>query len=273
MGQHLLREVLDTRYFYISIDTDFIHVMDTIMRLREDPNAEYFAGNDAQEAVFQDVIRGEEITFDMQDVRITSDCTMSISNATRRGIHFVDTKNPDRNALLLENRNRQAVTDAIDLPAYTATSDPIEYINNLRSDVVYKMPIDMTKVNISLIVLIALARPKVQFAMDNSHGVIFDYMADAITLPVLCKYTEFYYHTPEGIEVLTLTNGTLSTQRRGHCSIAEACEAGSLIPTVFGRERLITDPDWERLANMCLSALNAYKQAMPKTLGEVLKGV
>ena len=50
---------------------------------------------------------------------------------------------------------------------------------------------------------------------------------------------KFYYHSPEGIEILKLENGKVFTQRLGYCTIAEACETGSLVPTVFGREKLI----------------------------------
>lgn len=273
MGQHLLKDVLGTRYFYVSIDKDFTHVVYTITCLQKDPEASYFAGNDAQEALFQDVKAGNPITIDIREMRITSDCTLSINNAMLHGIQFVDTKSTRRNAILQESAKRHAVDNTVNLPIYNPVDDPVEYIKSLDKNVVYKLPAKLSKLDIALIILATMTRPKLQFAMENNHGVILDQVADVITLSVLCKYTEFYYHSPEGIEVLKMENGLIYTQRRGLCSLAEACEAGSLVPTALGREKLIRDPDWEPLVTLCLSALNASRQSRPKTLREVLKGV
>lgn len=273
MATHLLKELLDTRYFYISIEKDFSHVTHTVSELASNKSYPYFAGNDAQQKLFEDVIAGNDIVFDICDMRITSDCTPLITNAIRKGFKFIDSKDDYRNGLLVGNQSRKPVPEAVPLPKYNPTTDPVKYIRELDKNVIYELPKHMSNLDIALVILITMSRPKIQFTLDTAQGVVFDTVAEVITVSVLCNYTEFYYNSPEGIEVLKLEGNMLHTQRRGWCSIVEACEAGSLVPTAFGKEKLINNPMWEPLVNVCLAAVNSSHKASPKTLRDVLKGV
>ena len=245
--------------------------MNTILSLKQDASYEYFAGNGAQEALFQDVIAGNEFVIDCAKTRITSDCTPLLSNATVNGINFIDSILPWRDAILRENSKRKPVSDTLPLPAFDTKEDPVTWVRNLNKDVVYTLPPNINILMTSLVILATLSRPKLQFALTTADGVIFDTISELITVSVLCHYDEFYYHSPEGIEILKLENGKVFTQRLGYCTIAEACETGSLVPTVFGREKLINDPNWDPLVSVCLSTINSMRQAKAITLRDVLE--
>lgn len=273
MATYLLRDVLDTRYLYVSIITDFAHVFDTIQQLKADKEFKYFAGNNFQKQVFEDVIAGNELVFDTRDCRMTSDFAPYVTNAIRKGFKFIDTKDTRRNRIYEESAKRKPVEDAVLLPKYNPTEDPVEYIKRLDKNVVYALPLNLSNAEIALIILATMSRPKLQFALGATHGVILDTVAEVITISVLSNYTEFYYCSPEGIDIVQLEGNAVYTQRRGLCTLAEACEAGSLVPTVFGSKKLIADPMWEPLVTVCVAAVNSSRQASPKSLYEVLKGV
>lgn len=274
MSEFKMKELLGTQYLYISILKDMNHVFNTIRELRRDKDYAYFAGNSSQEQLFQEVKAGTPVTIDISQMKITSDCTRDLANAQMDGIDIVDRLNPQRNRLLTINTERRSVhPETVKLPEYDASMDLIQFVKSLNKDVVYQLPPALNEQTTALVILATLVRPKLQFELRTNHGTILEAVSDIIPVSVLSKYDEFYYYSPEGIEIIKATDGMVQTQRGGLCTISEACECGSLVPTVFGQKQLHKDPDWEPLMKVCLHVLNSMKVQKETSLDDILKGV
>lgn len=272
---YMIKELVDTRYLYVSIGKDLEHLLDTCKQLRSNPEFNYFSGNALQEKLFQDVKAGDDPVFDFADTKITTDvANLSVLRFVTSEFKVIDSKDAKRDSVFKESQRRLACTyeNVTIFPDWQVRQSPKDYIKNLRLDCTYVLPTSTTQQIKALVIMATILRPKLKFVINNVQREIFDYIAPFLTPEVLEKYDEFYYSTPEGIEVLKLVDGLLDTQRLGKVPILEAASAGHLVPTAFGTERLYEDPAWRPIFDSCYGVLQQCERERKKNLFEVING-
>lgn len=273
MGQKKLfrvKELFNTRFIYITFCKDFTYLLENCIHLQTDKNWPYNAGNNVQEELYAAVLNGDTPVFDLGDCVITTDASSLIFKYQDKGFIFIDTKNQARHSILAENTRRVAESpETTLLPKFDMRTSIVDYINSLDSTKVYMYP-ENSELYRSLIILIAMSRPKVKIVMDNVMAKILTTVSSLLPMDVIKQYDEFYYYTQEGIEILKLDNGILHTQRLGDVAPEVASHGGYLVPTVFGRERLLDADGWEAVFNKSLKSVNNLIKLRPRTLREIL---
>ena len=273
MGQQKVfrvKELFNTRFIYITFCKDFTYMLENCIRLKDDKTWQYNAGNEVQEELYAAVLNGDTPVFDLKDCVLTTDASLLIFKYQDKGFIFIDTQDAARHRILEENTRRIAeLPETVVLPKFDMRKSIVDYINSLDSSLVYEYP-ENSELYRSLIILIAMTRPKVKIVMDNVMAEVLTTVSSLLTLEVLRKYDEFYYYTQEGVEILKLDNGILHTQRLGDVPLEVASHGGYLVPTVFGNQRLMNSEDWEPVFNKALKSVNNLIKLRPRTLREIL---
>lgn len=266
-------ELVGTRFLYVTIGIDLKYVLHCCERLKADSSAMLNAGNDVQEKLHNAVRAGEEPIFDLCECNITSDISQIIFEWQDKGWSFTDSKDDYRRFILEENerRKREKPDEIVPMPEFKLNGSIVDYIKYLRTDVVYIYP-SATDLYFALVIMTALLRPTVKFEMDNVMAKVLDIISSSLPISLLNEYTEFYYHTTEGVEILTANDGKVMTQRLGEVTIEKASYGGYLVPTAFGREVLYKTPGWNIVFKNALDFVNRSKELRAKTLREVLVG-
>ena len=270
--QFKLVDLYNTKYFYVTYRADLVYLFNTCIELRKDRNFNYNIGNEKLGQVYDAVKSGAPVQFDLAGAKITSDVLPKIREYSERGIEFIDTKDSWRNNILKINRERMAIDTSgfVELPKYDPKTNVKDYIVNLSKDTTYKLPLGDSDIYVPLTIMILMVRPAIKINL-NAYGYdLFNYVGSKLTLEDLRKYKEFYLTTSEGIQVVDFSTGKIPVQKVGECSIEEALTFGTLVPTVFGKERLVEDKDWEFIFKDCLNMLNRYRTTRKQTIAEIL---
>lgn len=267
-----LRDLYNTRYFYITYQKDLVYLFSTILDLQNDQTISYNVGNNALGKVFDAVKVGAKLEFDLASTKITPDVLMTIKTYAEKGIVFVDTEDSLRDYILKENRRRMQIdtSDFVTLPTYTGESLVKEYIVSLDKNTKYKIPNHDEDIYIPLVYMIMVTRPKIVIDLGGQCTAFFEFVGSKLTVHDLNKYKEFYYTSPEGTMIVDFSNGDVNLQRIGYCNIERALTTGTLVPTVLGKERLLDEDCWFVIFRLCLNILNGYRATRKKTLSEVL---
>lgn len=265
-----LRELFNTRFLYRTFCEDLRNLFRNVVTLREDPSADITSPNELHNRVYTFTKCANPVQFDLADTKISPDVTPIIMEYTRKGIEFVDTKDPLRNEIMKINRERckAVVTNTTPLPEFVTDTSLKDYLNSLSKEVVYVVPNSNDDVYIPLTYLISVCRPSVQLDVNSVFNRLLTFVASHFTVDELCKYKNFYYVTQHGIREVDYSNGTISTQKFGDVDMMQALTCGMLVPTVFGRERLIDKEVWKDIAGSCLRKLNNYRATNKLTLAD-----
>lgn len=270
--QFKLSEIYNTRYLYLPFNKDLVYLFDTFLKLKKDSGYEHNVGNAMLGRVFDAAKSGTPVEFDLADIKLTPDVSNTIHQFLLKGIDFVDTTNICRNAILQENMRRRGidVSDYTELPEYNASKSIKEYIADLDTSVNYKMPSSKPSVYIPLVIMIFISRPSINIALNNHSADLFNFVSSNLTVADIQDYKEFYYTNSDGTIIVKFENGYTYTEQLGRADMATVLSTGSLVPTVFGKEKLINDEAWRNLFSYCLKRLNNYKASRVKTLNEIL---
>ena len=270
--QFKLVDLYNTKYFYTTFRLDLVYLFNTCLELRKNVNYAYNVGNDKLGKVYEAVKSGTPVQFDLAGAKLTSDIVPKIREYSERGIEFIDTKDKWRDVILRTNRERLSIdtSDYIDLPPYNPSTSVKDYIVSLDKNVTYKLPLNDNDVYIPLVVMILMSRPSIKINLNVHVKDLFNYVGSRLTLADLNKYHEFYLTTPEGTQVVDFSYGKTYVQRLGLCDKEQALTVGTLVPTDFGKKKLVQDEDWKHIFRDCLNIMNRYKSSRKKTIEEVL---
>lgn len=266
-----LTELYNTRYFYKSYYDELNVMFNTIMDLKKDSNTPYFAGSDMQGKIYEAFRLAADVKFDLADAKISSDITGLIRKAARNGIEFIDTKDAYRNTILTVNRERNSIdkSNFIELPPYDPDSTLKDYIGALSTETVYTVPNSSPEIYIPLSYLILASRPSIRLDLNTEAPKFFRYVYERIPQDIFTKYNEFFFTTPEGTMIVDFNSGYIDTQRIGRVTMQEAMTVGTLVPTALGKEKLISNPDWRSLSEICLKSLNNYRATKKQFLSDL----
>lgn len=271
--QFKLVDIYNTRYFYLPFNRDLVYLFDTFLKLQQDKNYPHNDANELLAKVYSAAIAGTDVEFDLADAKLTPDTSKTIQAFTWKGINFVDTKDSNRNAILLENRKRRSidVSDCTVLPEFDINQKIKDYISALDPNVQYSMMPGKSFIYVPLCIMIQIARPSINIVFNYHCSDIMNFVGTNLTTEDLKQYNEFYFTTPEGTQVIKLdSDGKFETSRAGRVDLETALSLGSLVPTVFGKDKLIDEECWRVLFTLCLKKLNHYKSTRTRTLDEVL---
>lgn len=269
-----LKELYNTRYLYKTFTEDMRLMFRTVVDLRNDSNTSYHVGNDLQGKVYESAKAAAPLQFDLADVKLSSDVTPIIQEYARAGIEFIDTQDAKRNEILRTNRERYAVDTSgyVTLPEYNPSQLVSDYIKLLSKDVVYKMPVGKNEIYLPLTFLILVCRPSIRIDLGTVDKAFFRFVYDHIPRDVLDNYTEFYFTTQEGTEIVNFNSGKIVTQRLGEVDFDTALTLGTLVPSVLGQKQLNSDDNWDVPVTLCLNYLTSYRSTQKVTLRELLSG-
>lgn len=270
--QFKLTELYNTRYFYITYRTDLNYLFETCLSLKENRDFQYNVGNESLGKVYDCVKSGAPVQFDLAGAKITSDITAVLRAYAERGIVFIDTTAPWRDNILRTNRERSAIdtSNVVPLPEYNPAEMIRDYINSLDKEKVYTLPINNAQVYVPLAVMILISRPSVKICLQAHCKDLFNFVGSKLTIEDLNRYNEFYLTTPEGTQIVSFESGRVYVQRVGMADRVKALTVGSLVPTCFGRDKLIKDETWRSIFQECLNTMNRYRYTRKKTLMEIL---
>lgn len=267
-----LRDVYNTRYLYLSFRADLSYLFSTYLNLLKNGNGVYNTNADYLAPIFEAAKRGEEVIFDLAEMKITPDCESTIQIYMEQGIKFMDSADPFRNGILEENVRRRDILKGInfvELPVFSVTDSVVEYIQSLDKTVQYKMRADNPELYSYLLYLILVLRPSVTVALTHAGTSFFKFVSSKLTYDDLAKYDEFYFVTSFGVLVVEKKNGMIPTQSRGLVSFETAMTMGSLVPTALGKQRLFEEEPWQSIARVCMNNIAGYKATRKRTLEEL----
>ncbi len=268
-----LTDLYNTRYFYITFQRDLVYLFSTFLELQNNPEYPYNIGNELLGKVFEAAKVGTSVEFDLANAKITPDALMTIKSYAEKGIVFIDTKDAWRDSILKENRRRISVDKSqfVALPLYDGSILVKDYIVSLDNTKTYVAPNGKPEIYIPLLYILQVTRPKVAVDLEGVCTAFFRFVGNRLTLGDLDRYTEFYFTSPEGTMIVDFSQGQTYIQRIGMCDIEHALTAGTLVPTVLGREKLLNDGCWRGIFKTCLSMLNNYRATRKQTLEEILQ--
>lgn len=265
-------DVYNTKYFYITMGKDLNYMWNTCVALRENPEHPYNIGNATLGTIYECFKKGQSVEFDLADARITSDVVPIVMTALRKGIVMCDTLNPDRDVILKTNMERVNLSvTTVPMPEFTVQSSPVDYIKSLEKDCVYLPPVTNPEVYVPLVVMITILRPSVKFCLDNIGDKVLRFVAERLTIPTLKKYPEHYAITPEGIQVVNITNGVYDQRLGEVVDIETASTSAYFVPTEFGSVRLFDDPIFAEIFMECAKLINQYKATKKLVLSDIFK--
>lgn len=267
-----LRELYNTRYFYITYRCDLLYLFSTVVKLRQDPTVSYNVGNELLGKVYDAVKRGEAVEFDVADCRFTPDTIQVIQQYELEGITFCDSKETWRDDLFRTNRERISIdaSSFVELPKYDPAKLIKDYIVELDKETTYKMPVNEVSLYVPIAIMILLSRPSIKLNIDTHCRALFNYVGYRLSVDDLDKYSEFYLTTLEGTQVVDFSNGTVHLQRIGDANVEQALTVGTLVPTVFGKEKLLSEDCWRGVFKSCLNQINGYRATRKQSISEVL---
>lgn len=267
-----LVDLYNTRYFYVTFRADLVYLFNTCLELRKDRNYVYNIGNEKLGEVYDAVKSGAKVKFDLAGAKISSDVVPKIREYSERGIEFIDTKDKWRDNILRVNRERSSIdlNSTEELPVYDASMSIKDYIVSLDNSKTYRIPLGNRDVYVPLVCLILMSRPSIKIYFNVYDKDIMYYVGSKWTLSSLEKFNEFYLTTPEGIQVVDFSNGPVYVQRLGLCSMEQALTVGTLVPTVFGKQKLVKESVWKDIFRDSLNILNRYRTTRKVKLDEIL---
>ena len=269
--QFKLKEIYNTRYLYLPYVLDLNYLFSNIVEIRKNPNHECNAGNALLEQVYNAARVGSPLEFDLADVKLTPDTVRVINNYALQGVMFTDTKDSLRASILRTNRERMAIDKSsyIDLPHYDMNVLVKDYVASLTKDVTYCMPATDSDIYIPLVYIISTVRPSVKLCIGNHSNTFFNFIGSRLPVSLIEKYDEFYFTTKDGTMIVKFVNGKTTVQRYSVVDIEEALTIGTLVPTIFGKERIYKEDGWSSIFKECLDSLNHYRNTRKQTLSEL----
>ena len=272
-----LTDLYSTKYFYITTGKDLTYLFATCDLIRKDPKKEVNAGNKQIEDVFNCFRVGAPVVFDLADGRYTSDISHILLAAQREyGFELIDSVNPWRNAILMENKRRfelykDGVQNTVELPVLRQDEKALDFIKNLQKGVLYRVPVTYPEdIWLQLCVLISIYRPSIQMYLSEREAKFLEFVASRLTLSDLEQYTEFYMVTKQGVQIVDASK-PFYVQRLGYCNLEQAQSVASFVPTDFGRVVLKDVLAFRTIANECVRTLNKYKNTRSITLRELFE--
>lgn len=272
-----LKELYNTKYFYITLGKDLTYLFSTCSQLRRDPSQEVNAGNDQIKQVYDCFRASAPVSFDLADCKFTSDVTRILMTAQRDyQLDFIDTKDTWRNDIFKENKNRFLTRESlqsttVELPELRQDEKALDFIRSLSKDVTYSVPVTyVSDIWVQLCTLISIFRPSIKLYLNDREAILLNFVAARLTLNDLEPYHEFYMVTEQGVQIVD-TNNPLYVQGIGECDLSEAMAVANFVPTDFGRVVLKDVLVFRTIANECINTLNHYKNTRPVFLSELFK--
>ena len=270
-----LTELYNTRYFYVTFSTDLNYLMQTVQKVKENPEAQIHCPSKRFGEIVDSLRRGEELVLDTASARFTKDITPILLQMQRNGITLTDSEIPWRAALYEENstRNAAASMPELPLPELPYSLGIREYITSLSKDIVYTPRHMDQQLQCAIVTAVITARPSVQISDRFLTSGLFQYVQRYIPTEALSFYTKFIAMSNEGVRVLDFSKGTsVFVQGYGYIDLATAIARVPMIPAAFGERVVVRDPNFELLIRKSLNTINLYQQSRKKTLSEVLLG-
>lgn len=274
-----LRDIYNTKYFYISYKKDLVRLFSQFAELQKNPTLHPFAGSAEMEKVFDAARAHAELQLDIADCRFTSDTTPLLLAAQRDyGIVLVDSADKQRDKILKENverLNKYGANDSVireqltELPKLTKTTDPIEWLKSLQKGVLYGVPAGLNdEIWIQLIVLTNIYRPSIQLYLYNRESQVLRWVANHLTPADLEQYDDFYMVTKQGVTEVNRRQD-IYVQELGSVSFDEALTVASFVPKVFGTEVTKNVAAFQMIARTCIRDINKYINSKKVTIEEL----
>lgn len=270
--QFKLTELYNTRYFYVTYCTDLTYLFSTFLKLQKDKTAPYNIGNELLGQVYDAAKSGAPVQFDLANCKLTPDVIPIIRRYAAEGLEFIDTKDSWRNEILATNRQRRSIDVAQfpDLPKYDPSMKVLDYIEALDKNITYRTPTNDANIFIPLLYMILVARPSIKVNIGAHCNDFFTFVGSRLSFSDIEHYDEFYLTTPEGTSIVNFSNGSIYVQNIGLADKEKALTVGTLVPTVFGKEKLLQVDCWRSIFKDCLNQLNGYRATRKQTLEEIL---
>ncbi len=268
-----LIDLFHTRYMYVTYAVDFEYLLRCINSVRADSSAVVHYTGEVFKSIIDSVRKGENVTLDIAEARVTKDIAPYLTRLQRAGITITDSMLPWRKALYEENRSRieNAKAESIQLPKIDYATSITEYISSLRTDIVYTPRTENRELYLALATLVSASRPSVKLSDSFLLGGLFNYVLRHISIASLESYNRFISLTGEGVRILDFeANESVFVQGYGYVDIDSAIANVPMIPAVFGAEKVLHDPTFELLIQESLRAVHDFQQSRPKTLDETL---
>lgn len=269
--QFKLKDLYNTKYFYVSYCKDINYLCLNILELQKNNNHQCNIGNDEIAKVYNAAKNAAEIELDLAGCQFTPDVYNVVLNYIQKGLRFIDTELEWRNEILQLNWNRFRMSvNSIPLPKYSTDMSVPDYIRSLEKDVVYKVPDNDEGIYIHITFLITYTRPSIQLYLGNKVKAFMEYVGSKLILSDLLQFHEFYLTTPEGTRIVDFSKGDVYVQHVGYTDIEGALTSGVLVPTVVGKEKLNKYPCFRRILKDSNDRMNNYIGGRKRKLNEVL---
>lgn len=268
-----LRELMGTRYMYVTMAKDFKYILHTIKALNADANANANVFMPSLEAVFEAAKRKEEIVFDLKECRCTPDFNSVIEEALRTGVSFIDSNDRIREKVLREIERRHDcadVQDAVDLPVFNLREDLSTYLNSLTPGVHYVCNLANNKTTIPLLALILILRPSITVDCSAYMNQLLKYVSARVNKVNYDKYDKFYVSTPEG--VIVMEKSDMFIQEQGEVDLDEIMNSYVVVPFDFGNVGLRNNPDFAHVLEDSMRIITEEQSNLPQKLTSILGG-
>lgn len=271
-----LSTIFETNYFYVTYAADLRYFFNCYEKISQDSTYVPNALTPEMKNVFDAVRNHEELVIDIANARFTPDTSDFILVATNLGIRLVDSTDQNRNSLLQENIRRKNINKEsyVPLPDFDLNLKLNQYVEQcLHAGEKYtcdKIEHDNRQKMTAVVILLSMCLPEVDILIDSTAVDMLKLVSTFLTPTVLQKYKKFYMVTAEEIRSIDFSGGTAFIQGIGDVDLQTAVETVTLVPAVFGTERLISNPDFSTLKSAMLRVLNSMKSSQPKMLDDFL---
>lgn len=190
-------------------------------------------------------------TIDLAGAKLTTAIATLVENATAQGTHtFIDTENPDRDALLKYNAEQAAISKVVDsnkrLLPIPRTDEEVqaELKREYDPNAYYYLGTYNTEYNMLWAILLQAARPDVNLYTKAYVRELF-------------KTIQKYYNPVHyaGKDVMYLEGAAICVQKKASTAF---CTSHICIPAEFGHENLFNIPDWDSPLRTMMKVFLSY---------------
>lgn len=266
-----LTQLLHTRFIYCSMNIDLNYMNNMITAIKDGSESNPHALSPEMEEMFKALLSGESVTIDIAGAKFTPDTTSIIPKLRSNNIKVIDSEDKGRNDILLYNdaalHNSELSKE--ELPALDSDMKTSDYIKALRTDIIYKLPVDNITMYTALACMINIVRPKVSIALDSYEKDLIKYLSQFFTIDDLCKYDSFIIANDSGVMLINSANGNIYLPGK-KVPISEVSEHGYVIPAVFGTKKLYNEEPWNQIFKECEKKVNTWKRNQVHTFDEYI---
>lgn len=222
----------------------------------------YFAHHYAYEVkTFLD--REDVREIDLAGARICHTVMSRIMTAAHNGLVVHDTTDPVRDAFFEENRRRrklqQSLAGAVDLPIPQSIEQVSVLVKRLDPNVTYVLRMGALTTNRAFAVLVQFLRPEITIDLGSDAVEVLSLVYDNL-FPNNHVWDEFY----------RVAGATYEVVQVGSADYRSFISDNIVVPTVFGKERLLNLPEWSRCFSRVVSLLESGLKPTNKRIADYI---